>query len=314
MHARVRSVRDVAVDVREYELDSADGVVFPSAEPGAHIDVTCPNGMVRQYSLIAYSGGSEGYTIAVQKDPASRGGSESMHRDVEPGSRLVISEPKNNFRLDGSARRALFLAGGIGVTPLYSMIRARRSAGHDDRFVYFGRAADRMAYLDDIRGISSEADFLAVIGAEPDRVRAAIEDEAREIGDDAAVYLCGPSPMMDAAVEVLSEFVAPDAIRQERFSADAAADATGGFDIVLHRSGQTVRVDEGETIVEALSRSGVDVPTSCEQGVCGTCVTAVLEGEPDHRDMFLTEEEQERGDQMCLCVSGSRSAKLVLDL
>jgi vanillate O-demethylase ferredoxin subunit len=312
----VRAVRDEAQDVRSFELVAADGGALPPFTPGSHIDVEVPPGIVRQYSLCNDPRETDRYLIAVKREPASRGGSAGLHERVHAGDTLVIGTPRNNFALAADASHHLLLAGGIDITPLLAMARHLVATGGSFQLVYFSRSIAHTAFRDALSAPEYRGRVTFHYALEPEQVRAYLRKLLWEHAPGAHLYLCGPRPFMDLVETIAAPTWAPSTVHLEYFSADPAALAgpSAGFVVKLARHGGEFTVPEGRTIIEVLAENGVAVDTSCEQGVCGTCITGVLEGEPDHRDIFLTDEEKRAGDRMTICVSRAKSARLVLDL
>lgn len=312
----VQAVRDEALDVRSFELMAEDGDSLPPFTPGSHIDVHVAPGVVRQYSLCNDPREADRYVIAVKREPASRGGSSGMHERVRAGDRLVVSAPRNNFALVADARHHLLLAGGIGITPLLCMARHLLASGASFQLIYFSRSIAHTAFHDVLSSPEFRGRVTFHYALEPDQVRAYLRKLlwARPTGGH--LYLCGPRAFMDLVETTAAPTWAPDAVHLEYFAADPAALAgpSAGFVVKLARHGGEFVVPEERTIIEVLAEHGVIVDTSCEQGVCGTCITGVLEGEPDHRDVFLTDAEKRAGDRMTVCVSRARGSRLVLDL
>jgi ferredoxin-NADP reductase len=278
--------------------------------PGSHIDLVLPNGLTRQYSLCGDRWDSFTYRVGVLREPAGRGGSAFVHDELAVGDLVGVGGPRNNFPLVPS-EQYLFVAGGIGITPLLPMIRQADLLGADWRLLYGGRRRDSMAFLDELSGYG-------------DRVLVRPEDEfglldlPGFVGEPRAgvrIYSCGPAPLL-AAMERTCAYWPPYSLRVERFVADdAGAPArTAPFEVELARTGTTVTVTPELTVLEALNRVGVEVLSSCRSGVCGTCETTVLHGRPDHRDALLDDDERLAGDCMYVCVSRSRDERLVLDL
>jgi len=305
-----------AVDICTYELVDVTGGALPAFSAGSHIDVHLPNGLTRQYSLCNDPAESHRYLIGVLRDPASRGGSQAMHELVDVGQTLRISAPKNHFPLAHEAKRSVLLAGGIGVTPILCMAERLAISGADFEMHYCTRSRERTAFHDRIAA-----------SAYADRVRFHFDDgEPAQKLDIAALlstpqagvhlYVCGPKGFMDAVLGIArSRGWPPAQLHYEFFSAEVVqSDSDDSFQVRLASSGRIVVVPKDQTVVQALAQAGVEVQTSCEQGVCGTCLTRVLEGEPDHRDMYLTPEEQAKNDQFTPCCSRAKSAVLVLDL
>ena len=309
-----------AEGIRTYELVSADGQPLPAFSAGSHIDVTIPGGperqYSRQYSLCNDPGEGHRYLIAVLEDEAGRGGSRAMHAWVREGDRLEIGRPRNHFALAHDARRSLLLAGGIGVTPLLCMAERLAITGADFEFHYCTRSPARTAFKARI-GRSSFADrahFHFDDGTPDQHLDLAAVLRQPEPGTH--VYVCGPKGFMDAALGAARASGWPEAqLHFEFFGAPVEhARSDGSFEVELASSGRVVHVPADLSVVDALAAQGIVVATSCEQGVCGTCQTRVLAGEPEHRDLYLTAEEQASNESFMPCCSRSKSARLVLDL
>lgn len=283
-----------------------EGERLPSWEPGAHVDVVLPSGQVRQYSLCGDPAQADVYRIATRligEDQGGRGGSREVHEQLHEGTEIEIRGPRNRFPLVDSPAY-VFVAGGIGITPVLPMVRAAEAAGADWRLVYCGRSRGTMPYL---------ADLVRLGG---DQVTVVAEDEEgypdlsflAQAPAETQVYCCGPDGLMDAVSAALPEGRTP---RLERFSALAPADGTP-FEVELRRSGRTVAVAADQSVLAAVREEVPGLMYSCTQGFCGTCRQTVLEGEVDHRDELLT--DAERADSMLICVSRCAGKKLVLDL
>ena len=305
-----------AQDIASFELAAEDGRPLPAFGAGAHIDVQLPGGLTRQYSLCNDPQETHRYLIAVLRDPASRGGSAAMHDAVAVGQLLQISPPKNHFALAHGANRSLLLAGGIGITPLLCMAERLAQTGADFELHYCTRSLARTAFAGRIKA-AAFADSVHLHF--DDGATAQKLDIAAQLGrprEGEHVYVCGPKGFMDAVLGTARAAGWPEArLHFEFFGADAAA-TTGdvAFEVQLASSGRVVPVTAGQTVVQALADAGIDVMTSCGQGVCGTCLTGVLAGQPEHRDLYLTPEEQAVNDQFLPCCSRARSARLVLDI
>jgi vanillate O-demethylase ferredoxin subunit len=315
---RVNRIRREAIDIASYELVEPNGQPLPAFTPGSHIDVHLGPNLIRQYSLCNGPDDLGHYVIAVKREPESRGGSAAMHERVKEGDLLTISEPRNNFPLEPDAEHHTLLAGGIGVTPILSMARHLCAAGASFELHYFTRSLQHTAFHDVLSGPEykgkGKVDFHYAI--EPAALRPYLRRLLWRRPPGAHLYLCGPKPFMDMIEEVAAPTWPPETVHLEYFTADPRA-LTGpqdAFEVRLAMSGGTYTVPEGKSIVEVLAEHGIHVEVSCEQGVCGTCLTGVLEGVPDHRDMFLTDEEHQEGDKMTVCVSRAKSPVLVLDL
>ncbi len=305
-----------ATDICTFELVAVDGAALPSFSAGSHVDVHLPGGLTRQYSLCNDPTETHRYLIGVLRDPASRGGSQALHTMVQEGQVLQISAPKNHFGLAHDARRSLLLAGGIGVTPILCMAERLAMTGADFAMHYCTRSRDRAAFL--LRITASRY---------APRVQLHFDDGAADQKLDLAalladpqagvhLYVCGPQGFMDAVLKTAREKGWPEnQLHYEFFSAEVArSDSDAGFEIQLASSGRVIAVATDQTVTQALSAAGVEVQTSCEQGVCGTCLTRVLSGMPDHKDLYLTPEEQAANDQFTPCCSRAKTARLVLDL
>ncbi|WP_338759440.1 PDR/VanB family oxidoreductase [Massilia sp. METH4] len=315
LSVRIESRKQVADDIVSLELVAADGTPLPPFTAGAHIDIKLGPGLVRQYSLCNDSSESGHYRIAVLRDPASRGGSIAVHDRLRVGDTVRISAPRNHFALS-EAPRSLLFAGGIGVTPILAFAKELRRSNAQFELHYCARSATKLVFRDELAEAAGDGraffylddggprlDIAAVLAAHPNTT---------------PVYVCGPGGFIDHVLGAARAAGWPEALlRREYFAAapvSADADPDGAFDIELAKSGMRLQVPAGCTIIQVLAEHGVDIPVSCEQGVCGTCLTRVLAGEPDHRDMYLTDDEHIANDQMTPCCSRARSACLVLDL
>ncbi|MFK0092325.1 PDR/VanB family oxidoreductase [Pseudomonas sp. NPDC090592] len=302
-----------AEGICSFELAREDGQPLPAFSAGAHIDVHLAGGLTRQYSLCNSASETHCYQIAVLKEPTSRGGSQQMHEAVQEGQRLSISAPRNLFELDASAEHSLLFAGGIGITPILCMAERLSHAGASFTLHYSVRSRDRAAFL--VRLQSSPF---------ADRVHVHFDDEvplnARTVLANPAagthLYVCGPGGYMEYVLSSGRAEGWPDELlHREYFSASAEVSAPGeAFEIEIASSGEVMRVEADQTIIDVLYDAGIDVPVSCEQGVCGTCVTRVLDGIPEHRDSFLTDAQRAANDQFTPCCSRAKSPRLILDL
>lgn len=315
IQARVARVRDEAEEIRSFALVSANGTPLPPATPGAHIDVRLPSGVVRQYSLTNGPDETDAYYLSVRLAPDSRGGSVAMHQ-LRVGDTLTISPPRNRFPVQDDARHHLLLAGGIGITPLYAMMRHIRASGGSFALHYFTRSPGATAFREALSAHDDASKVRFHYALAPERVKEAVQEVLRERPEGAHLYVCGPAPFMGLVHEAASAAWPPEAVHAEYFAADPLAEGgpRDAFEVTLARSGGTFDVPAETSILEILAGCGIDVPRSCEQGVCGTCLTGVLEGEPDHRDVFLTADERRCGDKMMVCVSRAKSRHLVLDI
>lgn len=305
-----------AEGIASFELVSTDGSPLPAFAAGSHIDVQLPGGPTRQYSLCNDPAETHRYLIAVLRDAASRGGSAAMHEQVKVGDTLFISTPKNHFALAHEAQSHLLLAGGIGVTPLLCMAERLAHSGARFEMHYCTRSRARTAFVRRIEDspLASRVQFHFDDG--PAAQRAEIDALVGPPGPGQHLYVCGPKGFMDAVLARARAQGWPEAqIHYEFFGAGPVGDGeAGGFEVMLASSGRVVAVPAGVSVVQALAACGIAVATSCEQGVCGTCLTRVIDGVPDHRDLYLTPEEQAAGDQFLPCCSRAKSGRLVLDL
>jgi ferredoxin-NADP reductase len=317
LEARVAGKEVLADGVVRLTLVRGDGSPMPAWQPGAHVDLVLGPDLTRQYSLCGDPADQTSLTVAVLREPESRGGSARVHDGLAAGDAVRVRGPRNRFALvdEPGITRYLFVAGGIGITPLLPMIAAVDARGADWRLVYGGRRRASMAFAGELAA------------AHPGRVELCPQDEVGlpdldallgEPRPDTAVYCCGPEPLL-AAVEVRCAAWPPGSLHVERFSPKPVTDVRSGqepasFTVELAQSGLTLTVPPDRSILEVVEEAGVPALSSCQEGTCGTCETAVLAGVPDHRDSLLTDAEQAAGDAMLICVSRSRTPRLVLDL
>ncbi len=314
---RVVGVRAEARDVMRLELADPDGRLLPSFEPGAHIVLKLPNGIARSYSLLNDCRERDRYVLGVGRSETSRGGSAYVHAELRNGAEIRCDAPANNFRLRDDAGHYVFIAGGIGITPILSMIRWCEAMARSWQLAYAVRNRSRIAFYEELAGYG-------------DKVRFHCDDEhggplpvahcMAGLAQHSQVYCCGPAPLMQA-VKDCGAGLPEDALHFEWFSAPSQVPATAadvpagsGFWIDLARSGRSFFVPETQTILEVLENNGHEVPFSCREGVCGTCETAVCGGEPDHRDYIYPESQRPALRSMLVCVSRAHSDRLALDL
>ncbi|MGW3108544.1 PDR/VanB family oxidoreductase [Streptomyces sp. NPDC001100] len=293
LRLRVAAKETVAEGVVQLRLEGRD---LPGWEPGAHIDLVLPSGLVRQYSLCGDPADTSSYTVATRLVEDGRGGSREVHEQVRVGAELEVRGPRNRFPLV-AAPKYVFVAGGIGITPVLPMLRALPE-GADWRLLYAGRTRESMPFLAEIEELGP--DRVTVVTGLPD-----LDGELADVPEGTAVYCCGPEGLTAAVAERF-----PD-VRVERFTPRAASKGEA-FELELRRSGRTLTVPADSTVLAAVRAELPDTLYSCEQGFCGTCQQRVLEGEVEHRDELLT--DAERADSMLICVSRARSVRLVLDL
>lgn len=307
----MHSIAYLARNTIQIALRGSNQTPLPEAEPGAHIDLHIPNGLIRQYSLMKPAAAPLEYLIGVKRDEASRGGSVWLHENLRVGQALHISAPRNHFPLVACARHTVLFAGGIGITPIWAMAQRLADRGASWELHYAVRTRAEAALVDELVGLGDgvqihcdeeEGGRLLNVGAIVARQQ-----------PGAHLYCCGPAPMI-VAFERATSHLAADWVHVEHFAQQAEASRAGGFVIELARSGRTLEVAPGASILQTLLAAGFEVPHSCEQGVCGACETRVLAGEPDHRDSILTEGERRANKTMMICCSGSSGGRLILDL
>jgi vanillate monooxygenase ferredoxin subunit len=317
LSVRVSRKTAETADICTFELVAESGGPLPAFSAGSHIDVQVPGtDITRQYSLCNDSAESHRYLIGVLRDPASRGGSVAMHDAVQEGQVLQISAPKNHFALAHDAQRSLLLAGGIGVTPILCMAERLAISGAAFEMHYCTRSRERTAFYERM----ARSPFAGQVQFHFDDGDAAQKLDIVQLLQapkaDLHLYVCGPKGFMDAVLSSARTQGWPEAqLHYEFFSAEVLKSADdASFEVKLASSGRVIRVRADQTVIQALSAAGVEVQTSCEQGVCGTCLTRVIEGVPDHKDMYLTPEEQAANDQFMPCCSRSKTPLLVLDI
>ena len=296
-----------------FELADRDGKHLPTFQPGAHIDLHLPNGLVRQYSITNGPGDLSSYVIGVKQESASKGGSKVLVDSVREGDVLAISEPRNNFPLRRDATRTVLIAGGIGITPLLSMARFLDKSSLPYELHYFTRTGESVAFRSELDVLHGQVETHSGLGR--DAIKVKVADVLGPHAFANHVYICGPGAMLEMVQETAAGLGWPDeAIHFEYFQNDKIIDSSSAFDIELARSAMTLHVPAGKTILEVMREAGLTVPSSCEQGACGTCLTGVIEGEVDHQDVYLNKSEKASNTCMMTCVSRAKSARLVLDI
>ncbi len=314
IEVKVHAIRLQASTIHSFELRSASETALPPFTAGAHVEVHMSEHLVRSYSLVNSPAETDRYVIAVNKDAGGRGGSIYMHDQVRVGQMLRISEPRNNFELAENAAHTVLIAGGIGITPLFSMISRMRQLDRPWTLHYCGRDRASMAYVREVQDLKrAGADVHLHVDAENNGLLLSFAKvlEAAPVGSH--YYCCGPKPML-AAFEEATCRLPPDHVHVEYFVAKDVAAADGGYLVQLAKSGRTFPVLPGSTILNTLLDAGVDVGFSCMEGICGSCETKVVSGVPDHRDAVLSKSERDANDKMMICCSGSKTSTLVLDL
>lgn len=313
LSVEVTSIEDVAKDIRRFELSPDFGVSLPKFSAGAHVTIETPKGKRRDYSLINSTDKSGTYSIAVKRETDGEGGSVSMHDDVKVGTVLRISSPGNYFELAEDAQSFLLIAGGIGITPILAMARQLTDEGRSFRLIYLTRSDETTAFADELEnGPFCDSVHIHHDQGKPENALD-LAPLIRDRSDDLHLYCCGPLGLMKA-VKGLSEDWPPGTVHFEDFGSNdqAVLDGDQAFEVELASSGSVIEVAKDETIIQALERGGIHAATSCESGTCGTCMTKLLSGDVDHRDLVLS--EGEKRDHIMICVSRSASGRLILDL
>lgn len=312
LRVRVAAIIDVAQQVKSFVLEPIDSTL-PAAQPGAHIDVHLPNGLIRQYSLINGPGQTGNYTIAVKHLADSSGGSITLHTTIRQGDVLATSVPRNNFTLRRDAEQTILIAGGIGITPLLSMARALNHTGLPFTLHYFVASESDIVFRDELLAMSGTIEFY--FGQSVEATTQSLNTLLNTPATNHHVYLCGPGPMLTLARDIAATRQWPDeSIHFEYFKNTEKLDNSSAFSVELARSGLTLTVPAGVSLLQVLRDNNVAVPSSCEQGACGTCRVDVLEGTPEHQDVYLSDVDKLRGNCMMSCVSRARTSTLVLDL
>ena len=316
LQVRVTRKIDEAESICSFELRAVDECELPPFEAGAHVDVHIAAGLTRQYSLCNHPEERHRYLIGVLKDPTSRGGSRAMHERVVEGQLLSISEPRNLFALDHQGARHLLFAGGIGITPILAMAYELSHQGADFELHYCFRSQERAAFIEQLRHspFARHVHLHDDSGPQEQKLDASSLLENPSAGTH--LYVCGPSGFMSYILESAENSGWPQhQVHREFFAAAPVEhDADTAFEVELASSGQVFQIPADRTVFEVLDEAGVQIETSCEQGVCGSCITRVLQGVPDHRDQFMTAAEHACNDQFTPCCSRARSPRLVLDL
>jgi tetrachlorobenzoquinone reductase len=315
MQVRVKRISFEADNINSYELVNPDGGDLAPFTAGSHIDLHLPNGMIRSYSLVNDQRERNRYVIAVNNDAASRGGSKLIHETLRVGDIITVSLPRNNFALREDAGHSVLIAGGIGITPLLSMIRRLEALGRSWELFYAARTRLTAAFLDELRTLRPDVHPNLHLNFDegPEARMMDLSSIVKAALPDAHLYCCGPAPMLEAFETATVDRPAGH-VHVEYFKAREKPAAEGGFEVKLARSNRTIAVQAGQTILDALLEAGISANYACTEGVCGTCETRVIEGMPDHRDLFLSKEEQGANKTIMICCSGSKSPTLILDI
>jgi ferredoxin-NADP reductase len=313
----VKAVTNEALGINSWEFRPVDGGELPPFTVGSHIDLRLSDRLVRSYSLCNSQDDRHRYVVAISKDPRSRGGSKYVHENLKPGDRIKISPPLNNFALVEDTKHTVFFAGGIGITPIWSMIQRLESLGRPWEIHYSTRTHETCAFKEQLDALEKQKpgrvhfNFDQEPGGKISDLKALIS----ETETDAHLYCCGPTAMLKSFEDAARDLGRPAAnIHVEYFTSKEEAAVSGGFTVVLQRSKKSFVVAPGKTILDTLLDNNMDMTFSCMQGACRSCETTVLEGVPDHRDAVLSDAERESNKTMMICCSGSKTATLVLDL
>lgn len=300
-------------EIAVIDLVAPDGIDLPPFEAGAHIDIHLEGGLIRQYSLSNAPSERHRYRLGVLLDPVSRGGSRAVHERLHEGTDVKVSKPRNLFPLSSAASHTLLAGGGIGITPMIAMAYELKAAGRSFELHYCSRGKESAAFIGELEATFGNELVLHFDDGAPDQ-RLDIQSVLAAQPEDTHLYVCGPTGFMDWVIGAAKQAKWPSSqVHSEYFTAEV--DTSGGaFEVEAAVSGVTVQVEEGMSIAKALKAAGVKVDVSCEEGVCGTCICDVLEGSPDHRDQFLSDEEKEDNDQIALCCSRAKSPRLVIDI
>jgi tetrachlorobenzoquinone reductase len=310
LQVRVRAMRWETSGVLSLELSAVDGALLPRFEPGAHVDLRLPDGTLRQYSLCGDPSDRSHYRLGIR---AVGGGLSStfVHRKLRPGELVTVSAPRNNFPLE-DAERYIFVAGGLGVTPLIPMMRQASAHGRPWTLLYCNKRDSDAPFLDEIRALGGA---ISLHSSEAG-TRLDVKAQLAAAQPGAMIYCCGPEGLMTAVEEATAAWP-QDAVRFEWFAPRSRADegASGSFEVVCNVSGLTLTVPEDRTVLDILNDAGIEVPCSCQQGICGTCETRIVSGEVDHRDSILSSAERAANQTMMTCVSRAKAgSRLVLDI
>lgn len=305
-------VRRLSEDIQSFTFAAKDGAPFATAAAGGHVDVHLPGGLVRQYSLWQWDPEGRWGSVAVKREDTGTGGSRAMHA-LETGTDVTLTGPRNNFHLDETAEHSILLAGGIGATPIYAMAARLKALGKSCTVYYLTRSASLAAFQSTFEALElgpnltchyDDADgFMDLKGL------------LANAPNDAHLYVCGPEPLLQAVLDNAQGVLPSNQVHFERFSAvdvvSPGADAP--FEVELAKTGKSFTIPADKTILDVLQDANLPVDFSCTAGVCGACILDVLEGDIDHRDSVLTEDEQSENSLICVCVSRSKGGKLVLD-
>lgn len=311
----VAEVLDETLNIRSFRLTRTDGAPFDAYQAGGHVDIVGPTAVMRQYSLCSPPHDTDSYVVAVKREAESRGGSAALFDQIVVGSELEISAPRNLMRVAPAADQHVLVAAGIGVTPMISIAYHLHREGQPFQLFYYARSRDEAAFADLLEHTSGFGENVHFrFGLERSEQAGALAADLAGLTADSHVYTCGPQGFMERVRDTALLRVPENNVHTEHFQAGAAVDAGQDvpFEVELE-SGDVYQIPVGKSIVEVLHDNGIEIETSCREGICGTCIMGVLEGEPDHRDQCLSNSERTANDQMATCVSRAKSARLILE-
>lgn len=313
MRVRVARKWITAKDVVGLELSPIEDEQLPTFQPGAHIDVRLPIGITRQYSLTNGPGELDKYRIGVKFEQLSSGGSKYIHETLSDGETLEISIPRNNFPLRRDSTRTVLIAGGIGATPLLAMAQVLQKQELNYKLHYFAQSDDHLAFREIVDSLGENC--IRHLGLSAEDTLAKVSESLGKHQKSENLYVCGPGPMLEASRRIAADLGWPDeSIHFEYFKNSKIISHESSFEIELARSALTLRVPAGTTVLQVLRDNGIVIPSSCEQGACGTCIVKVLDGQPEHQDVYLSDSEKKRGDRMLTCVSRALSNRITIDV
>nr|WP_174505255.1 PDR/VanB family oxidoreductase [Acinetobacter sp. Marseille-Q1620] len=315
MYVQIKSIKDLTPNIRSFELITEDGRDLPSFTAGSHIDIVLGNGLIRQYSIANCCSEKNHYIIGVLEDDHSRGGSSFIHQQFKVGDRIEISEPRNLFPVHQNTNKALLFAGGIGITPILSMAHTLKRENIPFEFYYFVRNENAIAFKDILESKFSEEIHFHIEDDPQNQLD--VNKILSKFESSKHLYVCGPNGFMDFIFTTAEKHHwQKDHLHKEHFTADPTAsdEENTEFSVKIASTGELIPIAVNQSITEALEKCGIEIAVSCEQGICGTCLTNILEGEPEHRDMFLTDEEHASNKIFTPCCSRSKTKILVLDL
>lgn len=308
--AFVHTTRFEAQRIISFDLRSVDGSELPEFGPGAHIDLHLPGGVSRSYSIVSDPKERHHYVVSVLNAPDSRGGSKYVHEYLRAGTEVTISSPRNNFQLRETSGKSILIAGGIGITPIYSMFRHLQSTARPVEMLYCARSRRHAAFWEEL----SRYDKNVILNFNDEHNRVSLRDYLAKHSADMNFYCCGPSSMLSSFEAACIELGFQNWYTERFAAANLQTTQNHEYEVVLRKSGVSVQVDAGHSLLESLLSAGIECDYACKEGICGACETTVLEGDPDHRDNVLTEAEKAKGSRMMICVSGAKGRTLVLDL